>query len=316
MYAWKVFATAYPHEFKELSQYHSMKVDRRTMLIPDYLGLLRSDSLSWGTVLTLSTEFTGVADLVGVSSVVNLVALDISYFKPPKSVPAPEDQIITTLSDRIVRSWSEQAQMGGAFQHLRVLMVRGQHNLSEGLFRYLDIFPALIVLVVAGCEELISDSAKKTAESYGWTEGNQWPRSGHVPAKYRSLSDCKTAYDVYFNCFIFANNDMGGEEKYPFNPDTPILDFTLEPSKSHRQFKKVWFFRQNPLGPANAQPETRKRKMGEPAEKARGHRTNKGPRSPPMKRRGDRDISGLLADFYRYLVFVLTALDKVGSLFL
>lgn len=308
MYAWKLFATAYPREFKELSQYHCMKVDNKSMLISDYLGLLRSDSLSWGTVLTLSTEFTGVTDLVGVSSVVNLAALDISYFKPPRSAPVPEDQEVTTLNDRIVRSWSEQAQSDAAFKHLRVLMVRGQHNLSEGLFRYLDSFPALIVLVVAGCEELTSDAAKKVAERYGWAEGDRWPSSSHLPAKYRSLSDCKTIYDIYTRCLAFANNDLDGEEKYPFQSDTPILDFTLEPRKPHRQSKKVWFFRQTPLRPANAQSDSKKRKMEEPAGQGHGDRANnKGPRprNPAMKRRGGKDISGLLADFYRYY-FILS----------
>lgn len=300
MYIWKVFATAYPSEFKQLSQYHCMNVDQRTMLIPDYLGLLRSDSLSWGTVLTLSTDFTGVSDLVGVSSVVNLVALDISYFKPPKSAPVPDEQKITTLNDRIIRSWSEQAQTGAAFKHLRVLMIRGQHDLSEGMFRYLESFPALLVLVVAGCENITSDSSKKIAERYGWAESNQWPCSEQLPAKYRSLSDCKTIYDIYSNCFVFANNEMDGDGKYPFEADTPILDFTLEPSKSHRQFKKIWFFRQAPLKTVAAQPDTKKRKMEGSTEQARHDRpNNKGPRNPAMKRRGGRDISGLLADFYK-----------------
>ncbi|KAK2763815.1 hypothetical protein FQN54_009433 [Arachnomyces sp. PD_36] len=302
MYAWKIFATAYPSEFRELSQYHCMQLNQRAMRIPDYLGLLRSESLAWGTVLTLSTEFTGVSDLVGISSVVNLVALNISYFKPPKSAPIPEDREIITLNDRIIRSWSEQARTGTAFRHLRVLMVRGQHDLSDGLFRYLDSFPALIILVVAGCEQVTSDAAKKTAERYGWAEGNKWPCSEYLPAKYRSLADCKTIYDAYFNCFAFANNNLGGNAKYPFDSGTPILDFIMEPTKPHRESKKIWFFRQNPLGPVNARPETKKRKIGDSGDKGRsGHgNKNKGPRNPAMKRRGGKDISGLLADFYRY----------------
>ena len=305
MYAWKVFAAAYPQEFKEVSRHHCMEVDNKSMLISDYLGLLKSDPLCFGVVLTLSSEFTVVSDLVGVAKVTNLVGLDITRSVPAKSAVAPDTPESTNLNDRILRSWSEQARTGAAFKYLRVMMVRGSHKLSEKMFQYLDSFPVLVTFVVEGTSDLSSDATKAVAARYGWEVSDEWPSSSHLPATYRLFSDCRTLYDTFTKCLLFANADLDGVQKYRVDSTTPILEFALEPRKlptRGKNAKRTWFFRQNPLGSVNPRPEIKKRKMTVSGEQGRSNNTGKRPRGAPLRRRPGKDIAGLLAEFYRYLV--------------
>ncbi|OJJ47518.1 hypothetical protein ASPZODRAFT_52551, partial [Penicilliopsis zonata CBS 506.65] len=166
-YMWKVFATAYPHEFRKLSRHREMKIEGPKMPLGKYLGLVKSDSLSWIAVLTVSTQFAKTPELVDIAMIQNLGALKIITPSGLSQHRGPDNPYAAGLSDRIVRAWSELADSSGAFKHLRVLYMVNQVGLSPAMLPYLNSFPSLSQVVFCGCSGIISKSKAQLVSS-GW----------------------------------------------------------------------------------------------------------------------------------------------------
>lgn len=206
LHMWKLLATLHPAQFREVEQYRSMKIEGPKLSMREYLGLTKSENMSWRVVLTLAESYARVPELVGISEIKNLVALDIST--PAKTGTLPETDIqMTALTDRIVRAWSELAQTAGAFTQLRVLILRYQMDLSKVALHYLRDLPNLQLVVAFGCPGIASALSKNDID--GWT----------IAEVKRSPPD--TLHEIY-EAGCTASNDEDSTFGKP-----PVLDFQI-----------------------------------------------------------------------------------------
>ncbi|KAK2839198.1 hypothetical protein FQN49_006377 [Arthroderma sp. PD_2] len=165
LYLWKIFATAYPTEFNHIAHRYSLKPSSKEMPIGDYLKLLSSRNLNWSAVLSVSAEFFDPHEFFDIANVTNLIALEIR--SQPKRTEFEYESAVT-ISDRVIRGWSEMALAGNAFRQLRVLVLRLQSGISEHLFAYLDAFRSLKAFIMQGCPNLYRKEARELAEKHGW----------------------------------------------------------------------------------------------------------------------------------------------------
>ncbi|KLJ07960.1 hypothetical protein EMPG_16563 [Blastomyces silverae] len=268
------------------------------MPLRDYARLIHSPSLSWGTVLTISTDHTDLHDLVEISKITNLVALDITAPFPIKSTAIPDDDVpMTKLTDRVVRSWSELAVSGEAFNNLRVLMLHLQADVTLRIFSYLDQFPSLETLIVVGCPQLADDSAKNVGQQHGWS-------TRRVDATNRTIYECYTNY-------ITSANASDSSKALDIR-SLPLLDFSLgapDAKDYKKKHKSVSFHRQ--IQNSNAGLLNRKRAT---------EREIIGPANNSVKRQRSKVVSktqksmntmaGLLAEFERFATPPFESLRK------
>ncbi|KAL3478245.1 hypothetical protein BJX99DRAFT_224884 [Aspergillus californicus] len=281
---WKLFATVYPCELLKIAPYHSTKIESPKVTMQEYLGLVKSDSLCWGVVLTLAISYARVPELVGVADIKNLVALEVDT--PVKlDEPSDDSDIPTTaLTDRIIRAWSELAQTVGAFSHFRALILRHQRALSKVALQYLATLPLLRTIVLYGCDGIFS--AVTRGEVHGWTvtEAKQLPPD--------------TLYEFYQ-----ANSKIASGEASPVA--IPILDFQIgqktSPSSrgwaNHAHPHSAIYLQRTALeapGRVDPEPSTKKRK-GLRTTDSRGERSQ--PRKAVMRSR-TKDIGDMLSDFF------------------
>ncbi|KAI5283676.1 hypothetical protein KEM52_003280, partial [Ascosphaera acerosa] len=133
---------------------------------------------AWTVVMKLATDFVRLPDLLRVSQLRNLVALEI------KTQPQPPEWMVmeelaagkpaaagprVQVTDRVVRSWGELARAGAGFQQLRILMLRAQPDVTAHLVSQLALFPALVGVAVVECPGLQTEAARECAARYGWT---------------------------------------------------------------------------------------------------------------------------------------------------
>ncbi|KAA8644743.1 uncharacterized protein ATNIH1004_008950 [Aspergillus tanneri] len=276
---WKLFATAYPDAFARVAQYRLMKIGSLKLSLRDYLGMVRSDSLNWRVVLTLATSFAKVPELVEISRVRNLVALEISTPREVQSVVDGDsgdlEMSVTALSDRIFRTWSELAQGAGAFAHLRVLKLYYQEDLSKGVLQYLMEFPSLRFLIVYECPGLSSIGMDEDLDGWEVTAepvvSKEWP----VMSLYSSYQASLVA-------------DIDGEPS-TINLICPILDFQIGPrtgplpSREHDRAKTLCLRRRTEPRPASKKLKTIQKPSG--------------PRKRMMKDRRGKDIGESLREF-------------------
>ena len=128
--------------FIEFAQRYSSAIRRKYHVIPkpnlpllSYYDGITSPSDQWLTWLTLSNVTTPRTTLIQLSLVTNLVVLTIG-----PNVLAPD----IGVDDSLIRTWSRSASTG-AFRSLRVLVLRGQPNVTPRAFEYLSSFPALSI---------------------------------------------------------------------------------------------------------------------------------------------------------------------------
>ncbi|KAE8148153.1 hypothetical protein BDV25DRAFT_158857 [Aspergillus avenaceus] len=283
-YMWKVFATAYPDEFRQIAQHRSMKIEGPRLPMRDYLEMVKSENLRWRTVLTIVNSHARVPEMVDVSSVRNLVALEVST---PPQINSCEDleTPMAALSDRIVRTWSELAEGSGGFAHVRVLKLCHQ-DLSEVALRYLRALPSLQVILVHDCQGIHS-VATSASGAAGW-EYRRLPGEEGPP----------TLYELYQTSLTDQN-----KAEPTLDRDSPILDFQIGQAS------------RTPTRPKNAQtlllyrtgatvrsptegsgPQAKRPKVGVSA----GGEAQKrlGPRRPVMKDRKTKDLAEVLGQFF------------------
>lgn len=203
---WKLFATVYPEQFPKVSSYRSMKIEGPKMPMRDYLDLVKSDSLRWRLVLTVASEFARVPELVEISTLKNLVALEI--ISPPRSLAISDDEDVpmTTLNDRVVRTWSDLARFSGTFAHLCILRLYHQTDLSRVALHYMRDFPSLRFIIVHNCPGLVSSDCT----------GDGWEVAA-IPELLDPTS--------FYGCYT-AMTDIG-ERSDTMSQDIPLLDFQI-----------------------------------------------------------------------------------------
>ncbi|KAL4776300.1 hypothetical protein BDW60DRAFT_203346 [Aspergillus nidulans var. acristatus] len=275
LHMWKLLATVYPAQFAEVEQYRSMKIEGPKLSMREYLGLVKSDSLSWRVVLTLATSYARVPEIVGISEIKNLCALDVATPARLDTLLDSTDLQLTALTDRIVRSWSESAQKGEAFSHLRVLVLQHQTSLSKIALHYLRSFPKLQSVVAFGCPGI--ESAFSGGDVDGW-----------------AVAEVKRSAPATLHEYYEAICKAAGADSMP--AERPVLDFQIGELKDSRESVRAPYSTMSlqrtggaPVGDAELTTRKRKGAVEGPREQSR--------RGKAVMKDRTRDIGDVLSSF-------------------
>ena len=282
VHVWKLYATVYPSQLRDISPYRSIRIEGPLMPMREYLDSMKSDTLSWGVALTLFTSFASMPELVDIASVKNLVTLELNasseletLFNDKTTMP------MAALNDRVVRTWGELAESGTAFAHLQVLRLSYQEHVSKATLQYLKSFPSLRLLAVYNCPSLSPLFENENQAIEGWQPVAD---PTHLEAAY-------TSDEIYgYYNFIKESDEKGSS----MDRNTPILGFQIgreirRPSKSRNIPDTVYLKRQSrhqEQGDASEPPAKRPRQASGPRAARRG----------TMKARQAKDLDGVLGD--------------------
>ncbi|CRG85311.1 hypothetical protein PISL3812_02410 [Talaromyces islandicus] len=278
LHLWKIFCTCYPNEFRQVSPFCRMTVDKPSFLMRDYLNLVKSANCDWATQLVIWTEHAFTPELVEIADVINLVSLEVNTGTTVAYQHDNINQAISTVDDRILRTWAELIESSGAFRHLRILKLNEQRHLTETAFLYLSKFPALEYCIVAMCDALTSKAAITTAEAHGWQICQDKPTGAIYDFSERRV-DFPTRW----------RNEVPASLVPPSLPkDIPVLEYIVGQRRERLAASSfVYVFRRTHTNTSERnkrKPEDRLAPIGRKA------------RKPTMKGRG-KDLSGLLGEF-------------------
>jgi hypothetical protein len=188
--------------------------------LSDFFAGLDSASLNWLTCLRITPQSVDRSDLVRIAHLQNLAVLD---FSDDVSIDYTGKQI----DERIFKTWAEMAKEDKAFRHVRVILMRGQSDVSTWIFRYLDNFPSLCFVVLSDCR-LIHQKNRVDwtgeAASHGWEA-----RHAKKSAKsLRALIDDKNFYlGAVSGCYYHTKEafDTLANKKRPETSDRlPVVE--------------------------------------------------------------------------------------------
>jgi hypothetical protein len=223
-----------------------------------------------------------VPELVELADVTNLVSLEVNTSMSGRDTPELQSQEVVSLSNRILRTWSELAETSGAFKHLRVLRLYQQRDLTEQSFGYLSRLPSLEYCVLAMCDRMTQKSAIKTASSQGWNIIEDFP--DQVTFQFSPLAVSKNL-DGGTNW----RDRPDGQIPASLPADIPTLDFSI--GQRHEKLRgDVIIMHRKDAHKGN------KRSLSDTVSSENDRGAQKKTRKPVMKQRG-KDLSGMLADF-------------------
>ncbi|KAI2088700.1 hypothetical protein LOZ36_002133 [Ophidiomyces ophidiicola] len=268
LHMWKIFATVYPQEWKQERRVYRFWPRSKKMSMHEYFRLITSESLAWQTSVSVSTEFTSLGDLVDIATVSNLVFLEVA-FPRPKRHRTYDDGPFVTVTDRLIRRWSEAAHAGKAFKHLHSLILDSQSELTTNIFPYLDSFPSLSTLTLKGCPNFDGQTSLKIGTQHGW---------------------CSTIIQPYrLSLDKNIGNLLQDPQPRPAQDLVPTLYFRLAREGTFDPtYTEIYHFRRDrtiPNDNASASIETASSEEKKPI------------RSLNTKRSRKKDISGLLTEF-------------------
>lgn len=272
-------ATMYPTQFRQLSPSYRLSTLRPGTL-EDYYSLVNSDSYCWRAILTIGHQYATAADLVKVACIKNLVALEIGAGKCVDS-----ESYGFPFKDGIVRSWMELAKSEGTLQHLRILRVYNQRELTTAALRSLGALPQLQLVVAYQCDEItkkLREYAKpkdNTVILEGWAARRlDWVWKDH--GSDVAVSDLRSLTDVYKDGL--AKHSASQDDPPKLGSDIPIMEFQL-PTADHGNKDKVSYrarYRANEIVLFT-------RSAAKRGQKRAGPSLNKPQRAPKMKDVGD-----------------------------
>jgi hypothetical protein len=241
-------ATAYPTQFRELSHHYCLSAGSPKKPLGDYMGILNSEELRWRAILTIATAYCSAGDLAAISNIKNLVAMDV-YNQPYSSkltvdpVGAVHDGL--PLQDGFVRGWIESNNL----QHLRVLRLYNQHEVTISALRSLRDLPELQLVLAYECENITKDIKKKSRPANGMPEiiiegwsacRFDWLRGRENKAK--SLDHLMPLLHAY-ESNIQPVKDEQLKRPSSLSTESPILEFKL-PTIDHSK-KEMLAIRSN-----------------------------------------------------------------------
>ncbi|WEW55399.1 hypothetical protein PRK78_000830 [Emydomyces testavorans] len=284
LHMWKIFVTVYGQELKEEDRVYTFRPRSKQMPMREYFNLLNSNSLCWQTTVSFSTEFVGLADLVDVSSVYNLVFLEVTASRRKRQL-AHDSGPGTSVTDRVIRSWSDAVRAGKAFRYLRCLSLDGQTEVTKNFFPYLDNFPTLSGLVLRSCPQMKDKDAVTAGARHGWQVKRLDPQK-HSFEKWKILYTSKGGFGN-------LQKDPGNDSE---NDTWPTLHFHLGSSgpSTSTESRTYHFRRERPVLGVNSDPS---RIAVEPAGVDALSRINKPVRRLMVKASKKKDMDGILADF-------------------
>lgn len=155
---------------KGIWQYCQIILAPKSELIT-YTRALTSANYDFITALSITVEFP-VSDLVKLSKLVNLVALEIINPTTGQSL----------VSDFLVRAWSLSASEDEAFRILRILRLWNHKEITPKSVYNLVHFPSLVIYDVRGCFENCRPQ-KDSGWVYGHTRGSVFTASNQSQQK-------------------------------------------------------------------------------------------------------------------------------------
>lgn len=222
LYIWRTFATVFGRDFADPSRRYFIDLKSLSLPWPEYQKGITSKDNHWLTCLRLSPKQLTSSDLVSTSQVSNLTVLDLSDGQ--HSIEHRD----SNFDIRIMRSWSELARSGRAFQNLRVLMLGWQEKVDTWIFHLLDDFPNLRVLVISRCLNFDHKTHREWEED-AWR--HQWT---FMPSKrgvkhLRTLLDDRSLYKGKISAMHHeSGRDFSDAESVKSTaPNVPLLEVWL-----------------------------------------------------------------------------------------
>ena len=310
---WRVFAASYSQasEFGQPQYRYHIQIRQPSLALQAYFTGINSRDASWLTCLRISPKETRTADLVAIANITSLAALDLSDGR------VTIDTRISTLDERVFRTWSELAQSGHAFQRLRVLTFGWQEHLSCWLFKYLPHFPTLKRIIMTDCPYLHQRN-RKDWEQLALDTGFE---ARHAKKSVKSLRPMLFAPDFQqgaISGLYYINSD--DKDNSPDTPSTeiddqdrkPLLECWLGTPRTWNHIvddfpgtKTIWFDRVPTIPKPPLQPEDIVQKSTK-HERPQSSSSKAALYSPPQKRNAKaapkmrqtkHDLTNLLARF-------------------
>lgn len=221
-YIWRTFSIAYGSDFASRSHRYFLDIKSPSIQLTDYFSGINSNSFKWLTCLRVSPKQISVPMLVALSSIINLSVLDLSdgqlYIENRES----------TFDIRVMRTWSELATTGRAFQKLRVLMLGWQEKVDSWIFNLLAAFPKLNMFILTDCHKIHHKNHKEW-EQLAWDCGWEFLPSKRGVKYLRALLDDKSFYvgnisNLHYESLCLTAANSATPVKYR---DRPILECWL-----------------------------------------------------------------------------------------
>ena len=186
----------------------------------EYFKGLDSGSIDWLTCLRIAPTRIDRSDLVRIAQLRNVVVLDLSDDNQI-------ERIGTQIDERVFKTWTEMAKDGNTFKHVRVILMRGQDDVSTWIFKYLDSFPSLCFIIFSDCRLLHQKSRSvwtPEAATFGWEA-----RHAKKSAKsLRHLIDDKNFYlGAVSGCYYHAEeafNELATKKKSQLPARLPVVE--------------------------------------------------------------------------------------------
>ncbi|OKO93825.1 hypothetical protein PENSUB_12104 [Penicillium subrubescens] len=290
----------YPEQFSQISSSYCLRTRSPKTPLKGYIDITRCDACYWRAVLSLSSAYASVADLVDIGNLKNLVALEINnrVYDPSMSARMSTREVIE-LDDGVVRSWVEASQSTGSLQNLQVLRIYQQKSLTHHIFWMLEKLPRLKLVVIYQCDKFTQEFINHKARTKHGVQVGGWNAQ-----RLDWLSDGKQNMDA-LNCLgpilqVYEEGlkltDTNRTLKAPMlGSNIPIMEFGLpaldcnDPEKEKRRAqyaaKSIFIF-------TRATEHNDRKRAPEKIQQPR----NLGKRI--MKERGGRDMADVLGDFF------------------
>jgi hypothetical protein len=270
------------------------------MPLKGYIDIVRSDACHWRAVLSLSSAYASVADLVDIGNLKNLVALEINsqVYDPSMSARISTREVIE-LDDGVVRSWAEASQSTESLQNLQVLRIYQQKSLTHHIFWMLEKLPRLKLVVIYQCDKFTREFSNHKARTKHGVQVGGWnaQRLDWLPDGKRTMDGLKFLGPLsqVYEEELGLNNTNRTPKAPMLGSNTPMMEFGLpaldfdDPEKENRRAryaaKSIFIFTRE------TEHNDRKR-APEQIQQPR----NTGKRI--MKERGGRDMADVLGDFF------------------
>lgn len=209
-------------DFADPNRRYFLDLKSPPLPLSEYQKGITSKEKYWLTCLRISPKQLPVSDLVSMSNVSNLTVLDLSDGQ--HSIENRD----STFDIRVMRSWSELARAGRAFQNLRVLMLGWQEKVDTWIFDFLDDFPKLRLLIISRCRNFDHKNHRdweENAWSHHWT---------FIPSKrgvkhLRTLLDDKSLYKGKVSGMHHESgrDPLDPDSQHSTAPNVPLLEVWL-----------------------------------------------------------------------------------------
>ncbi|KAI6244885.1 hypothetical protein HI914_06855 [Erysiphe necator] len=196
-YLWSIFSVKL---FKQGSYMNGKLTYYQTILSPKspiaiYIQPLKSISYEFITALVITTTFL-VPDLIEISTLFNLVTLEIINYSDPRQ---------SVVSDFLIKAWSLCIDEKKSFQVLRMLRFWNHWEVTPKSLEYLLHFPVLTLCDVRGCN----------FESFKSQKYPGWEYRGNDDSLLSLKPKCfKTQNCIYYNATASTKKPTQGKSKY------------------------------------------------------------------------------------------------------